>query len=106
MTSDLAEVHERVDVLGPVVTIQGYADEDEAVARANDSAYELRGAVWSSDPDRALAAVRQLRTGQVDVDGAPFNPAAPVGGYGRSGKGRELGRDGVEESLDTRSVRL
>ncbi|MFC7502328.1 aldehyde dehydrogenase family protein, partial [Nocardioides sp. GCM10030258] len=85
-------------------TIQGYADETDAVAMANDSTYGLHGAVWSADPDRALAVARRLRTGQVDINGAAFNPAAPFGGYGRSGNGRELGRFGIEEFLETKSI--
>lgn len=96
----------RDEVFGPVVTVQGYADEDEAVALANDSAYGLHGAVWSGDQDRAVAVARRLRTGQVDVNGAAFNPAAPFGGYGRSGNGRELGRYGIEEFLEIKSVQL
>lgn len=96
----------REEVFGPVVTVQGYADEDEAVRLANDSAYGLHGAVWSTDQERALAVARRLRTGQVDLNGAAFNPAAPFGGYGRSGNGRELGRFGIEEFLETKSVQL
>lgn len=94
------------EVFGPVVTVQGYADEDEAVALANDSAYGLHGAVWSGDQDHALAVARRLRTGQVDLNGAAFNPAAPFGGYGRSGNGREMGRFGIEEFLEIKSVQL
>lgn len=96
----------REEVFGPVLTVQGYADEEEAVALANDSAYGLHGAVWAGDQERALAVARRLRTGQVDLNGAAFNPAAPFGGYGRSGNGRELGRFGIEEFLETKSVQL
>lgn len=96
----------REEVFGPVVTVQGYADEDKAVALANDSAYGLHGAVWSGDQERALGVARRLRTGQVDVNGAAFNPAAPFGGYGRSGNGRELGRFGIEEFLELKSIQL
>ncbi len=96
----------RDEVFGPVVTVQGYDDEDAAVALANDSDYGLHGAVWSQDQDRALAVARRLRTGQVDLNGAAFNPGAPFGGYGRSGNGRELGRWGIEEFLEVKSVQL
>lgn len=96
----------REEVFGPVVTVQGYADEDAAVAMANDSVYGLHGAVWSADQDRALAVARRLRTGQVDVNGGAFNPAAPFGGYGQSGNGRELGRWGIEEFCELKSVQL
>ncbi len=96
----------RDEVFGPVVTVQGYASDDAAVAMANDSDYGLHGAVWSSDQDRALEIARRLRTGQVDVNGGAFNPAAPFGGYGRSGNGRELGRWGIEEFLEVKSVQM
>lgn len=96
----------RDEVFGPVLTVQAYADEDAAVAMANASSYGLHGAVWSGDPDRALGVARRLRTGQVDINGAAFNPVAPFGGYGRSGNGRELGRFGIEEFLETKAIQL
>lgn len=94
----------REEVFGPVLTVQAYADEEQAVAMANASSYGLHGAVWSADTDRALGVARRLRTGQVDVNGAEFNPVAPFGGHGRSGNGRELGRFGIEEFLETTSI--
>ncbi|MBM0127184.1 aldehyde dehydrogenase family protein [Pimelobacter simplex] len=94
----------REEVFGPVLTVQGFDTDDEAVALANATAYGLHGGVWSADPARALGIARRLRTGQVDVNGAAFNPSAPFGGYGRSGNGRELGRHGIEEFLETKSV--
>lgn len=105
----LAEVPEsaailRDEVFGPVVTVEAYDGEDDAVRRANATPYGLHGAVWSADEDRAFTLARRLRTGQVDINGAAFNPAAPFGGYGRSGNGRELGRWGIEDFLETKSV--
>lgn len=94
----------REEVFGPVVTIEAYTDEDDAARRANATPYGLHGAVWSGDEDRAFAFARRLRTGQVDINGAAFNPAAPFGGYGRSGNGREMGRWGIEDFLETKSV--
>jgi aldehyde dehydrogenase (NAD+) len=94
----------REEVFGPVLTVQGYADETGALAMANATPYGLSGAVWSASPERALAFARRMRTGQVDVNGAAFNPCAPFGGYGRSGVGRELGKWGIEEFLETKSV--
>jgi aldehyde dehydrogenase (NAD+) len=94
------------EVFGPVVTVQGYADEAEALALANAPAYGLSGAVWSASEERAFAFARGMRTGQVDLNGAAFNPSAPFGGYGRSGVGRELGTWGIEEYLETKSVQL
>jgi acyl-CoA reductase-like NAD-dependent aldehyde dehydrogenase len=60
--------------------------------------------VWSADPDRAMRVARSLRTGQVDINGAAFNPAAPFGGYKQSGNGRELGRLGIEEFLEVKAI--
>jgi len=56
------------------------------------------------EPDHALAVARRLRTGQVDVNGGAFNPIAPFGGYKQSGNGRELGRFGLEEFLEVKSI--
>lgn len=94
----------RCEVFGPVLCVLGYADEDEAVAIANGTEYGLAGAVWSADRTRALAVARRLRAGQIDINGAEFNPVAPFGGYARSGNGRELGRWGIEEFLETKAV--
>jgi len=96
----------REEIFGPVLSIIPYEDEDEAVAIANGTPYGLAGAVWSTDSERALALARRLRTGQVDINGARFNPIAPFGGYRQSGIGRELGRYGLEEFLETKSIQL
>jgi len=96
----------REEIFGPVLSVLPYADLDDAVEIANATAYGLAGAVWSADPDRALAVARRLRTGQVDVNGAGFNPLAPFGGYGQSGNGRELGRHGLAEYYELKSVQL
>jgi acyl-CoA reductase-like NAD-dependent aldehyde dehydrogenase len=94
------------EVFGPVLTVEGYADEPAALAMANATQYGLAGAVWSGSQERAVAFARGMRTGQVDVNGGGFNPVAPFGGYRRSGNGRELGRWGIEEFLETKSVQL
>jgi len=96
----------REEIFGPVLSIIGYEGEDEAVAIANDTPYGLSGGVWSGDADRAMAVARRLRTGQVDVNGGSFNPAAPFGGYKRSGYGRENGPYGFEEFLQVKSLQL
>jgi acyl-CoA reductase-like NAD-dependent aldehyde dehydrogenase len=62
--------------------------------------------VWSADQERAVAFARQVRTGSVDVNGSRFNPLAPFGGYKKSGIGRELGRAGLEEYLELKSIQL
>ncbi|MGW5053562.1 aldehyde dehydrogenase family protein [Actinokineospora sp. NPDC004072] len=92
------------EIFGPVLSILPYADDDEAVAIANDSQYGLAGAVFSADDDRALAVARRMRTGQVDINGGAFNPLAPFGGYKQSGNGRELGRFGLEEFTEVKSI--
>jgi aldehyde dehydrogenase (NAD+) len=96
----------REEIFGPVLSILTYRDEEEAIAIANDSAYGLGGAIWSKDQERALRVARRLRTGQVDVNGARYNPQAPFGGYKQSGNGREFGRFGLEEYLETKAVQL
>jgi acyl-CoA reductase-like NAD-dependent aldehyde dehydrogenase len=89
-----------------VLSVLGYSDEDDAAAIANATTYGLAGGVWSADDERAVAFARRLRTGQVDINGARFNPLAPFGGYRQSGNGRELGRDGFEEYLETKAIQL
>jgi len=96
----------REEIFGPVLSIIPYEDEDDAVRIANDTPYGLAGGVWSADPERAKRVARRLRTGQVDINGASFNPFAPFGGYKQSGNGRELGRYGFEEFLETKSLQL
>ena len=94
------------EIFGPVLSVIPYGSEDEAVEIANSTPYGLAGAVWSGDPDRAVAVARRLRTGQVDVNGGKFNPLAPFGGYKQSGNGRELGRYGLEEFLELKSLQF
>jgi aldehyde dehydrogenase (NAD+) len=91
------------EIFGPVLTIIPYVDDDQAVEIANNTMYGLTGAVFGSE-DRALAIARRLRTGQVDINGAQWNPLAPFGGYKQSGNGREFGRYGIEEFLETKSI--
>ncbi|MFM7508162.1 MAG: aldehyde dehydrogenase family protein [Actinomycetota bacterium] len=94
------------EIFGPVLSIITYTDEDDAVRIANGTIYGLSGGVQSADNDRALAVARRMRTGQVDVNGAPFNTTAPFGGYKQSGNTRERGRWGLEEFLETKSIQL
>ncbi|WP_418959842.1 aldehyde dehydrogenase family protein [Streptomyces tritici] len=96
----------REEIFGPVLAVLAYDGEDEAVALADDSDYGLAATVWSGDPERAVAVARRLRVGQVDVNGAKFNAAAPFGGHRQSGVGRELGRHGIQEFQEVKSLQL
>ncbi|MER7770650.1 aldehyde dehydrogenase family protein [Kitasatospora sp. NPDC096140] len=99
---DMAVAQE--EVFGPVLVILAYRDEDHAVELANGTPYGLAGGVWARDTDTAAAFARRLDTGQVDLNGGRFNPLAPFGGYKNSGLGRELGRHGLEEFLQYKSL--
>ena len=100
--NDMAVAQE--EIFGPVLVIVPYDTEDEAVELANDSRYGLAGGVWSADPARAEAVARRLRTGQVEVNGGRWNPVAPFGGYKQSGNSRELGRWGLDEYVELKSI--
>jgi aldehyde dehydrogenase (NAD+) len=96
----------REEIFGPVLVIQPYDGEEDAVRIANATDYGLAGGVWAGDQERAIAVARRLRTGQIEINGGAFNPAAPFGGYGQSGHGRENGRFGLEELLQVKSLQL
>lgn len=96
----------REEIFGPVLVILTYKDEAEAIRIANDSIYGLGGGVWSKDEAHAMRVARQMRTGQVDINGAPFNGNAPFGGYKQSGNGRENGKYGFEEFLEHKAIQL
>ena len=94
----------REEIFGPVLSITTYSTEEEAIELANDSEYGLSGGVWSGDEDRAMRVAREMRTGQVSINGGPFNISAPFGGYKLSGNGRELGVQGLEEFLEIKAI--
>jgi aldehyde dehydrogenase (NAD+) len=100
---DPASAIAQEEIFGPVLTIIAYASEDDAVEIANGTVYGLTSGVFGS-PARATAVARRLRAGQVDVNGGDWNPLAPFGGYRQSGNGREFGRAGLEEFLETKSI--
>jgi acyl-CoA reductase-like NAD-dependent aldehyde dehydrogenase len=102
VTRDMAIARE--EIFGPVLCIIPYDTEDEAVEIANDSIYGLSGAVWSADAQHAVAVARRIRAGQLDLNGAMFNPLAPFGGFKQSGHGREFGKFGLAEYLETKSI--
>jgi acyl-CoA reductase-like NAD-dependent aldehyde dehydrogenase len=94
------------EIFGPVLVLMPYDDEEDAVRIANDTVYGLAGGVWSGDEGRARRVARRIRTGQVEINGAAFNPLAPFGGFKQSGHGRELGKFGLEEFLETKAIQL
>jgi aldehyde dehydrogenase (NAD+) len=91
------------EIFGPVLAVIPYADDEDAVRIANNTVYGLNGAVFG-ESEHALAIAKRMRTGQVDVNGGQFNPFAPFGGYKQSGNGREYGRQGLEEFLETKAI--
>jgi acyl-CoA reductase-like NAD-dependent aldehyde dehydrogenase len=94
----------REEIFGPVLSILPYDTVDDAVEIANDTPYGLSGGVWGADQAEAEAVARRLRTGQVSVNNGSYNSLAPFGGYKQSGNGREYGRQGLEEFLETKSI--
>ncbi len=102
VTRDMTIAQE--EIFGPVLSIIPVDSEEEAVEVANDTVYGLAGGVWAGDKEHAEHVARQLRTGQVEVNGGGFNPLAPFGGYKQSGIGRELGKYGLEEYLEVKAL--
>jgi aldehyde dehydrogenase (NAD+) len=102
VTNDMTIARE--EIFGPVLSIIGYKDEDDAVKIANDTPYGLAGYVSSGDLERARRVAKRLRAGNVNLNGAQNERAAPFGGYKQSGNGREWGRFGIEEYLEVKAV--
>jgi len=94
------------EIFGPVLSIIGYENDDDAIRIANDSDYGLSGGVWSNNNDRAMLIAKQMRTGEVDMNGSFLNTDAPFGGYKKSGNGRELGRYGLAEFVEAKQINL
>ena len=96
----------REEIFGPVLSIMTHKGDDDAVRIANDTIYGLAGGVWSGDEERAKRVAKRIRAGQIDINGGAFNMQAPFGGYKQSGHGRELGKFGLEEFLEYKSLQL
>ena len=92
------------EIFGPVLSLIGYADEEDAVRIANDTMYGLSSYISSGDLEHARAVARRVRAGNVYLNGAPPDSKTPFGGYKRSGNGREWGRYGLEEFLEAKAV--
>jgi aldehyde dehydrogenase (NAD+) len=94
------------EVFGPVLSIFAVDSDAQAIELANDTIYGLSGAIWSDSQEHALSVSTQIRTGQIDINGASFNPEAPFGGYKQSGIGREIGKYGIEDVLELKAVQI
>ncbi|MEZ5946678.1 MAG: aldehyde dehydrogenase family protein [Hyphomonas sp.] len=101
VTNDMTIARE--EIFGPVLCILPYDDVEDAIAMANDTVYGLAGYVQGPEED-AYKVANRIRAGQINVNGAPPDFAAPFGGYGQSGNGREWGEMGFEEFLETKAV--
>lgn len=95
----------REEIFGPVLSVIPYGDDAEAVRIANDSEYGLSGSVWTADMARGLAVARTVRAGSYGIN-QPYSmdPAAPFGGMKASGIGREMGAEGLDSYLETKSI--
>lgn len=101
VTNDMTIARE--EIFGPVLTILGYDDLDQAVEIANDTEYGLAANVAGADLEQARAVARRISAGWVTVNDA-FDFHAPFGGYRKSGNGREWGENGFEEYLETKAI--
>jgi aldehyde dehydrogenase (NAD+) len=94
------------EIFGPVLSVIGYRDIDDAVEIANDSVYGLSAQVYGADVAAATAVARRLRTGAVNVNTAVFSAYAPAGGYKQSGLGRERGPDGIRAFQEVKHMAI
>ncbi len=94
----------REEIFGPVLCLIGYDDIEDAVRIANDTPYGLSAYVSGADIESAAAVGARLRAGNVHLNGAGVDPSAPFGGYKQSGNGREFGKWGLEEFLETKAM--
>jgi aldehyde dehydrogenase (NAD+) len=103
VTDDMAIARE--EIFGPVLSILSYDDPEELATRANDTDYGLAACIWTKDLTTAHNLAAQIRAGSVFVNMLPFlDPAAPWGGYGSSGWGREMGEYAIDEFTETKGI--
>ncbi len=94
------------EIFGPVLVVIPYDDVADAVAIANDSDYGLSGSVWTSDPQSGVDVARQVRTGTYGVNSMGMDFSSPFGGFKQSGIGRELGPEGLEAFIESKTIVL
>lgn len=104
VTPDMTIAQE--EIFGPVISVIRYADEDDAVAIANNSDFGLSGTVFTRDASRGEAIARRVRTGNISVNVLQLDPGVPFGGFKQSGVGREGGPEGLEVFLETKAIFL
>ena len=105
VTNDMTIAQE--EIFGPVLAVIAYEDDEDAIRIANDSDFGLSGMITSADEERALRMARRIRTGTLNINGGNFYGAdAPFGGYKQSGLGREMGLEGFEEYLETKTIAI
>ena len=92
------------EIFGPVLVIQPYEDEEDAIRIANSTVYGLSSHVQSADQEAARRVARRIRAGQVHINSPAWSGYAPFGGYRQSGNGREYGVFGIEEYLEVKAI--
>lgn len=107
VTNEMAIAQE--EIFGPVLSIMTFKDEAEALQIANQTMYGLTAAVWTKNLDTALKMAKGIRAGTVWVNSyhtSGLEPTMPYGGYKQSGIGREVGKNGLEEYLETKAIHI
>ena len=97
----------REEIFGPVLAVQTFSEMDDVIQRANNTEYGLSSKVWTQDLTTAIKTANALKAGGVEINGGgPPDPNLPFGGFKQSGWGREHGREGLEQYLQTKSVQI
>ncbi|MFT4966208.1 MAG: aldehyde dehydrogenase (NAD+) [Colwellia sp.] len=94
----------REEIFGPVICFMAFDDLPQAIDIANDTDYGLAAKVWAGSKEQAIIIAKQIRAGQITLNGGDFNFNAPFGGFKRSGNGREWGEAGLDEFIELKSM--
>jgi acyl-CoA reductase-like NAD-dependent aldehyde dehydrogenase len=92
------------EIFGPVVSVLTYRDENDAVAKANNSQFGLNASVYTADVERGYRIARRVRSGNVTINGMIVDPKQPFGGFKQSGMGREGGPEGLDNYVETKTI--